>query len=307
MNADTNYRSGWVPLVGPPNVGKSTLMNAFLGQKVAIVTSRPQTTRNQISGIYTDYARQVIFIDTPGVHEQRGRMNRFLLQSAWNALSGADAALALFDGAAAAKKPHSLDKQLDLIVPPLMACGAPVLAVLNKSDAVKDKAELLPAMERLAKALPNAEVYPVSALKEEGLDGLMAGIHSRLPAMEPMYPEDQISTVPLRFMASEIVREKCFLNLRQELPYSTAVEVETWEELPDKQLVRIGAVIYVGRKSHKSMVIGKQGQNLKKIGAEAREDLQELLDSRVYLELWVKVKENWTEDPGFLRQLGMEG
>jgi GTP-binding protein Era len=170
---------------------------------------------------------------------------------------------------------------------------------------VRDKSRLLPVLEWLARRWPDAELHPVSAATGDGLDSLLQAVLQRLPQGPPMYPEDQLSTVPMRFLASEIVREKLFMKLRQELPYSVAVEVEQWEEDPDTGLVRINAVVYVARRQHKSMVIGRQGAMLKAVGSEARQELEELLDQKVYLELWVKVRQDWTEDEGFLRHLGM--
>lgn len=299
------HKFGTVALLGPPNAGKSTLMNQYLGQKVAIVSPRPQTTRNRISGIYTDDESQIVFLDTPGIHQLRGKMNRFLLESAWNALASADAVIVLVDAALYSAKPHLLDKEIKPLVKPVAETGRPVLVAVNKVDRIKDKPAMLPVMAKLGELWPEAEFIPVSALRGKGTDELMERLLEHVPEGPPMFPEDQISTVPVRFMASEIIREKLFYSLRQELPYSTAVEIEQWDEQSRPDMVLINAVIYTAQKNHKGMIIGKQGANLKKIGTEARKEITELLGIKVHLELWVKVRSGWTEDPGFLRAIGL--
>lgn len=299
------HKFGMVALIGPPNAGKSTLMNQYLGQKVAIVSPRPQTTRNRISGILTNDDAQIVFLDTPGIHQLRGKMNRFLLESAWNALASADVVVVLIDAALYSAKPHLLDKEIKPLVKPVSESGRPVLVAVNKVDRVKDKPAMLPVMQRAAELWPEAEFVPISALRGQGTEELLERILENVPEGAPMFPEDQISTAPVRFMASEIIREKLFYSLRQELPYSTAVEIEAWDETSRKDMVMVNAVIYTSQKNHKGMIIGKQGSNLKKIGTEARKDIAELLDCKVHLELWVKVRSGWTEDPGFLRAMGL--
>lgn len=299
------HKFGMVALIGPPNAGKSTLMNRYLGQKVAIVSPKPQTTRNRISGILTTDEAQVVFLDTPGIHRLRGKMNRFLLESAWNALASADGVVVLLDAGLYCAKPQLLDKEITPLVKPVSEAGRPVLVAVNKIDRVKEKDQLLPFMARLSELWPEAEFIPVSALKGKGTEELLDRILSFLPEGPPMFPEDQISTAPLRFMAAEIIREKLFYSLRQELPYSTAVEIEQWDEKSRPGLTIVNAVIYTSRKSHKGMIIGKQGANLKKIGSQARQDISELTGTKIHLELWVKVREGWTEDPGFLRAMGL--
>lgn len=299
------HKFGTIALVGPPNAGKSTLMNQYLGQKVAIVSPRPQTTRNRISGILTNDDAQIVFLDTPGIHQLRGKMNRFLLESAWNALASSDAVVVLVDAALYSTKPHLLDKEIKPLVKPVAESGRPVLVAVNKIDRVKDKPTMLPVMEKLNELWPEAEFIPVSALRGKGTDYLLEKILDVVPEGPPMFPEDQISTAPVRFMASEIIREKLFYSLRQELPYSTAVEIEQWDEKSRPGMALINAVIYTAQKNHKGMIIGKQGSNLKKIGTEARKEIAELLDIKVHLELWVKVRSGWTEDPGFLRAIGL--
>nr|WP_027178312.1 GTPase Era [Maridesulfovibrio bastinii] len=301
----SEFKFGWVALLGPPNAGKSTLMNHYMGQKIAIVSPKPQTTRNRINGILSTDHSQIVFLDTPGIHRLRGRMNRFLLDSAWQALNNSDAVVVLFDASLYASKPHLMEKDLSPLVKPVSGPGRNLFVAVNKVDKVKDKANLLPVMQKAQEMFPEAEFFPVSALKGDGTDVLLNRLEEVLPEGAPMFPDDQVSTVPLRFMASETVREKLFLSLQQELPYTTAVEIENWQEEPERNLVHIGAVIYTSKKNHKGMIIGRQGQNLKKIGTSARKELEELLDMKVMLELWVKVREGWTEDSGFLRTIGL--
>lgn len=299
------FRCGWVALMGPPNAGKSTLLNSYLGQKIAIVTPRPQTTRNQITGILSDKDAQVIFMDTPGIHQLRGKMNRILLQSAWQAMDDADVLVLILDGDMYARKPDYLDNDIKPLLAPLQNEERPVLIAVNKVDLLGDKSKMLPILESLHEMLPKAELFPLSALKKDGIEAMLAKVKSLLPAGEAQFPEDQLSTLPLRFMAAEIVREKLFLGLKQELPYFIAVDIEDWKEEPERNLTLINAVIYVGRDSHKGIVIGQGGKNLKNVGQAARKEIETLIGTKVHLELWVKVKENWPDDLNFLHQLGL--
>lgn len=298
---NANYKCGFVAVIGPPNAGKSTLVNAYVGEKIAIVTPKPQTTRNQIRGILTRDDLQIVFLDTPGVHKPKGGLNRALVHAAWNALSGADMVLAMLDAAQALEKPGSLHSILQIMQGPLKQCHRPIFLALNKVDRVKDKSELLPLIQSLTEQLEPHSTHPISALNGTGLDELLVEMTSLLPLGPPMYPQDQISTVPLRFMASEIIREKLFLNLKQELPYSLAVDIEQWQE--DEQRLTIQATIYVTRNAHKPIVIGKRGANLKQVGQASRLEISEMLQKKVHLELWVKVKQGWVDDFNFLRML----
>ena len=302
---DRPFRCGWVALMGPPNAGKSTLLNTAIGQKVAIVSPRPQTTRNQITGILSDKDAQVIFMDTPGIHQLRGKMNRVMIQSAWQAMEGADSLGVILDADLYARKPEFLEKDIAPLAAPIAAETRPVFVIANKVDLLGDKSRLLPLLETLHGIWPGAEIFPVSALSGGGVPPLVAAIKNSLPEGEAQFPEDMLSTLPMRFMAAEIVREKLFMTLRQELPYSTAVDIESWDEDFDRGHVTIHAVIYVGRSSHKAMVIGHAGRNIKEVGQAARKEIMELLDRKVHLELWVKVKENWVEDISFLHALGL--
>lgn len=299
----TTHRAGMVALIGPPNVGKSTLLNALIGEKLAIVTPKPQTTRSQITGIYTVPGLQIVFFDTPGIHQRKGKLNKFLLQSAWQSLQEADAAVACID-AAKALKADGLAAQVHQIKQPLEQSGLPLVVLLNKADLVKDKGRLLPLLEEAAALFPEAMVIPVSALREDNLQPLVKTLAAHLPLSPPLFPEDQLSTAPVRFMAAEIVREKLFLQLRQEVPYGVAVAIEQWDEDPNTGFTQINAVIYVGRDGHKGMVIGKRGATLREVGVQARQEIQELLEAKVHLELFVKVKEDWTESPSMLHELG---
>ena len=297
------HKFGTVVILGPPNAGKSTLLNALLGQKVAIVTAKPQTTRNQISGILTRDDAQVVFLDTPGVHRVGGPMNRLLLTSAWNAAAMAEVWVILLDADKYVRKPDLLDTEADPLRTGAASYAGPLIVALNKVDLVGDKSRLLPLMEKVSRIWPRGEVMPLSAAKGVGQAEFLARVLDFLPEGPPAYPEDQLSTAPLRFMAAEVVREKLFMALRQEVPYGVAVEIEQWEEQPG--LTRIGALIHVAKDGHKAMVIGKGGSVLKEVGRQARLELKELIGGKVHLELWVKVRRDWTEDPAFLRSLGL--
>lgn len=302
-----NYRCGWVALMGPPNAGKSTLLNALLGQKVSIVTPKPQTTRNQIVGIHTDDEAQTIFMDMPGLSQVRGRLSKAMLQAVWQSLRQADVIMPVLDAHLYIRHPEFLDRDMAPVAEALASEERPMIVVVNKVDLFADKSRMLPLLTRLNEMWPHAEIFPVSALMKDGLPGLMELLHSRLPQQEAQFPEDQISTAPVRFMAAEIIREKLFLQLRQEVPYGIAVDIEQWEEDAERGQTIIHAVIYVSRPMHKGMVIGKGGQVLKQVGMEARKDMVELLGGKVHLELWVKVRENWTEDPAFVQEMTQVG
>jgi len=305
MSSSARFRFGQVALIGPPNAGKSTLLNALLGQKLAIVSSKPQTTRNRLAGIVNTEAAQIVLLDTPGVHIPRGsRLNSRLVEAAWAALHEAQAIVIVLDGLFYVSRPDMLEKDVTLLARPVERSGLPVIVALNKIDAIKDKAAMLPVMERLGAVWPDAEVVPVSALKERGLNELIKAMTAHLPEGEPLYPEDQLSTAPLRFLAAEIIREKLFLTLSQELPYSTAVAIEHWQDTPKG--ARVNAVIFVARERHKGMVIGRGGKVLKDVGTKARQEIMELVGGPVHLELYVKVREDWTEDEFFLNELGEE-
>ena len=302
---DLQYRCGWVALMGPPNAGKSTLLNSILGQKVTIVTPKPQTTRNQIVGIHTDENSQIIFMDTPGLTQVRGRLSKTMIQAVWQSLGQADIIMPVLDAHLYIRHPEFLDRDLAPVAQALASDERPMIVVVNKVDLFSDKSRMLPLLTRLHEMWPKAEIFPVSALRRDGLVDLVALINKKLPKGVAQFPEDQISTAPMRFMTAEIIREKLFLHLRQEVPYSVAVDVENWEEDEERGQTVIHATIYVARPMHKAMVIGRAGQSIKAIGTEARKDIQTLVGGKVHLELWVKVREHWTEDAAFLRDIGM--
>lgn len=302
----TAHRCGWVALMGPPNAGKSTLTNALVGQKVAIVTAKPQTTRNRIVGILTQKDAQVIFMDTPGVHalrgQTRGQLGKIMVQSAWQSFAVANCIVLVIDGDLYLRKPDFMERDLAPLIQPLSEEERPVIVVVNKVDLFHDKSRMLPLLESVAQMFPKAEIFPAAALRRNGMEQLLELIRSHLPEGEAQFPEDQLSTAPMKFMAAEIIREKLFEKLYQEVPYSVAVDVEVWDEEDDRVLIH--AAIYVAKPSHKAMVIGRAGEGIKAIGTAARKEIRDLVDKKVHLELWVKVREDWVDDPQFLHSLG---
>ena len=302
----TAHRCGWVALMGPPNAGKSTLTNALVGQKVAIVTAKPQTTRNRIVGILTQKDAQVIFMDTPGVHalrgQTRGQLGKIMVQSAWQSFAVANCIVLVIDGDLYLRKPDFMERDLAPLIQPLAEEERPVVVVVNKVDLFHDKSRMLPLLESVAQMFPKAEIFPASALRRNGVEQLLELIRSHLPEGEAQFPKDQLSTAPMKFMAAEIIREKLFEKLYQEVPYSVAVDVEVWDEEDDRVLIH--AAIYVAKPSHKAMVIGRAGEGIKAIGTAARKEIRDLVDKKVHLELWVKVREDWVDDPQFLHSLG---
>ena len=302
----TAHRCGWVALMGPPNAGKSTLTNALVGQKVAIVTAKPQTPRNRIVGILTQKDAQVIFMDTPGVHalrgQTRGQLGKIMVQSAWQSFAVANCIVLVIDGDLYLRKPDFMERDLAPLIQPLAEEERPVVVVVNKVDLFHDKSRMLPLLESVAQMFPKAEIFPASALRRNGVEQLLELIRSHLPEGEAQFPEDQLSTAPMKFMAAEIIREKLFETLYQEVPYSVAVDVEVWDEEDDRVLIH--AAIYVAKPSHKAMVIGRAGEGIKAIGTAARKEIRDLVDKKVHLELWVKVREDWVDDPQFLHSLG---
>lgn len=302
----TAHRCGWVALMGPPNAGKSTLTNALVGQKVAIVTAKPQTTRNRIVGILTQKDAQIILMDTPGVHalrgQTRGQLGKIMVQSAWQSFAVANCIVLVIDGDLYLRKPDFMERDLAPLIQPLSEEERPVVVVVNKVDLFHDKSRMLPLLESVAQMFPKAEIFPASALRRNGVEQLLELIRSHLPEGEAQFPEDQLSTAPMKFMAAEIIREKLFDKLYQEVPYSVAVDVEVWDEEEDRVLIH--AAIYVAKPSHKAMVIGRAGEGIKAIGTAARKEIRDLVEKKVHLELWVKVREDWVDDPQFLHSLG---
>ncbi len=288
-------RSGFVALVGRPNAGKSTLMNELIGTKLAIVSPKPQTTRNRIVGILTEERGQAVFFDLPGVHRPLHKMNSKMMQEVRGSLEEVDVVLHLIDAS------QEWGRGEDFLFELLGPVEAAVVAVLTKIDLVTPRSRLLPLMGRYQARRPDTEILPISALEREGLDGLLEALFSALPESQPLYPEDLTTTQTERFFVAEVVREKLLAAARHELPYTTGVVVESFEDNSD--LLRIEAVIYVERSSQKAIVIGRGGRTIKGIGQAARQELEGLLGVRVYLGLRVKVHRRWREDPKVLAEM----
>jgi GTP-binding protein Era len=288
------FRSGFVAVVGRPNAGKSTLVNRLVGQKIAIVTSKPQTTRNRIQGIVTKPQGQIVFIDTPGLHEADSALGRQMMQEVAAALEGIDVLLLMVD--ASSMHPHADD----LLLQKAKRFRGRTILALNKVDRLP-RPKLLPLIESFSKAFEFSAIVPISALKGDGCDGLLDEILKQLPEGEPYFPEDQVTDQPERFLAAEIIREKAIQLMYHEVPYALAVVVEKYEEKP--RLLRIEAVMNVERDSQKKILIGHKGEMLKKIGTEARKELEAILGSKIYLGLFVKVAPDWRENPQKVREL----
>ena len=295
---DSDYRCGFAVIVGRPNVGKSTLVNALLRQKVSIVTAKPQTTRHRILGISTVADSQVIFVDTPGIHHGGARaMNRAMNRTARRSMAEADVALFVIE----ASRWTNEDEDICHLV---KDAGCPAILVINKIDRVRDKEQLLPFIEDVSNRCEFQEIVLISALKDRGQEALRAMVAARLPKAAARYPDDKISDRNQAFRAAEVVREKLTQMLHQELPYGLAVEIERFEDSP--RGTAIGAVIWVEKQSQKAIVIGRDGRQLKRAGRAARLELKTALGCPVHLELWVKVKKNWSDSDRALRQLGYE-
>lgn len=292
------YKSGFVAVVGRPNVGKSTLMNALLGQKVAIVSDKPQTTRNTIRGVLTLEHAQIVFLDTPGLHKPLHKLGEYMVKSAFQALEDVDLALWLVE----AGKWTTADNH---ILEELSGVQQPVILVANKADQVSS-AEQEAFLEQVAEKRSFAASLAVSALEGTNLDELIDLIVERLEEGPKYYPDDWLSDQPERFIVAEFIREELFLRTEQEVPHSIAVDVDEIKEDAEKNLLRIRATIYVERDSQKGIVIGQGGRMLKEVGTNARLQMERLLGARVHLELWVKVKKDWRNKPGALRELGYQ-
>jgi GTP-binding protein Era len=292
------HRAGTVAIVGRPNVGKSTLLNALVGTKVAIVTPKPQTTRTRVVGIRTTPAGQAVFVDTPGIHAARSTLNRRMVETARRTLEDVEAVLWVLDaGAGITAGDRELAREL-------AASGLPVVVVLNKMDRLP-RAQLLPLMAELATLLPGRELVPASARRGENVTTVLDVVLGVLPEGPPLHPEDEFTTEPARALAQELVREQIFLSTRDEVPYGSATLIERFEERPEQGLTVIGATILVTRPSHKAIVIGTGGERLREIGTLARQGLERLLGTRVFLELFVRVEPGWSDNPRRLAELGL--
>jgi GTP-binding protein Era len=295
---NSSYRAGFVAIGGRTNVGKSTLVNQIVGQKVAIVTPKPQTTRRRIIGVRTDPDAQLILIDTPGLHESHRPLNRRMVDTAWRCLAEGEAIVAVIEAGAGL---DDADRRFLTQVPKF---GRPVVVAINKIDLVR-RDSLLPIAEQAHQVIPDAEVVPVSASTGENIDELLRVIKPLLPEGRPLIPAEEYTDQSERALSEEIIREKLFIAMRQEIPFSTAVSVEQFSDEPARNLTWISAVIIVERDAHKGMVIGAGGRMLKEIGTQARIELEHILGRRIFLELHVKVEKGWTSDPRKLKELGL--
>ena len=292
----TASRCGYVAIVGRPNVGKSTLLNHLLGQKISITSRKPQTTRNAVVGIKTEGDVQIIFVDTPGMHlGQQKAINRYMNKAATSAMKDVDVVVFVIDRFIWTEEDEAVAEKLQHL-------HCPVILAVNKVDQIDDKEALLPHLQMLSEKLTVAEIVPMSALRNTNLDRLESLIKERLPAGVHMYPEDQITDRSSRFMAAEIVREKITRQLGDELPYEMAVEIEEFAQ--EGNILNISALILVERDGQKKILIGDKGSRIKLIGTEARFDMEKLFDMKIMLKLWVKVKSGWSDDERALRSLG---
>lgn len=292
-------KAGFVSLIGRPNAGKSTLLNRFAGQKLAIVSDKPQTTRHRIVGVRHSPAGQIVFIDTPGIHKPMHRMNRRMVATATDTLREVDVAVLVVD---ATEPPGGGDR---FVIELLRSAKVPVVLALNKVDALH-KPKLLPLMQRYASALPFMAIVPISALSGEGLDALEREILAALPEGDPLFPEDYFTDQTERTLTAELIREKVLRHTHDELPYTTGVVIEQFEE-PEQEggLTRIYAAILVENESQKPIVVGKGGAMIKRIGTEARQDLEAMLGGKVFLDLHVKVRQEWRDDERVLDEMGL--
>ena len=293
------YKSGFVAIIGPPNAGKSTLINHILGEKVAIISPKPQTTRNRLLGIKTMGNAQIILLDTPGLHNVKTtHLNKFMVETALGALNNADLIIYMSDGLLR----HGLIDQW--IINFLNQLKTPVIAAINKIDSIPKKTDILPRIEHIQKELDPETIIPISALKGDGIAPLIEEIIRLLPEGPQYYPEDMYTDLSERFLVSEIIREKVFLLTKEEIPYTVAVTIESFKKNPKKNIIKIQANIYVEKNSQKAIIIGKQGAMLKDIGIAARKDMETMLNSKIYLETWVKIQKKWRDSPDSLKRFG---
>ena len=291
------FKSGFIAIAGRPNVGKSTLLNRVLGEKLAITSSKPQTTRNRITGILNSDDAQMVFLDTPGIHRADTPLNRYMVKAATSTFSEVDLILLLIE----ADRGHNSDD--DLILENLRQVGVPVYLVINKIDRV-DKLKLLPLIDRFRNLFDFREIVPVSAVTGDGVDRLLELIHEALPEGPKYFPDDAFTENSERFIAAEIVREKILILTHKEIPYATAVTVDAFKEDEEKNLIRISATITVEKDSQKGILIGKGGKMLKEIGTQARIEMEKFFAAKIFLELFVRVRKDWTKDAKWLKEFG---
>jgi len=299
-----NTHCGFVALVGRPNVGKSTLLNRILGQKISIVSAKPQTTRHQILGIHSTDNTQIIFVDTPGLHDNansKKQLNRYMNRAASNAAAEADLAILIVEA-------MNWTPSDERILAELKTRDVPVALAVNKIDTVHPREQLLEFLQTLTKLHDFCFIVPLSAQRGENVQPFLNDIHGQLPESPFFFSPDQVTDKSERFITSELVREKIMLQLNQELPYATSVEIEHFhrEETPKGERLNIGVVIWVERAGQKGIIIGKGGETLKRIGTQARQDLEQQFGEKVFLKTWVKVRENWSDDARSLQQFGYE-
>lgn len=295
---DRRFKSGFVAIVGRPNAGKSTLLNSILGEKIVITSDKPQTTRNRVQGIHNLPGCQIIFIDTPGIHAAKSRLNRYMVDEAMAALKEVDAVVFLADAASAPESQELLASEI------LGSASPPVLLALNKIDLV-DQTVASRLLHRFGSLYPFREKITLSAATGDGVGNLVSLVCGLLPEGPQYFPDDILTDLPERYIAAEIVREKVFRLTHEEIPYSVAVVVESFKER-ENGVVAINAVITVERDSQKGIIIGRKGELLKRIGSEARREIEDLLQTRVFLDLFVRVRKNWTENPSLLKEYGYQ-
>ena len=294
-----SFKSGFVSLIGRPNVGKSTLMNCLVGEKIAIISSKPQTTRNKIQSILTTDDMQVIFIDTPGLHTPKSKLGNYMVKSAENSLSNVDIVMYLIE-------PYEKIKDSDrAILDRLQKVKSPVFLIINKIDTI-EKPELLKVIEAYSKEYPFKEIIPISALKNKNTEDLLNAIKKYIPEGPKYFSDDMITDQPERQIVAEIIREKALYLLQDEIPHGIAVEITSMKPRKDKDITDIEATIYCERESHKGIIIGKQGSMLKKIGSNARRDIERFISGSVNLQIWIKVKKDWRDSDFLLRNFGYD-
>jgi GTP-binding protein Era len=294
----TNTKAGFVALIGAPNAGKSTLLNSLVGSKVSIVSRKVQTTRALVRGIAIEGEAQLIFVDTPGIFKPKRRLDRAMVTSAWGGAGDADVIALLLD----VRK--GIDEEAEAILDKLPELKRPKVLILNKIDLI-ERSKLLDLASRLNEKVPFAHTFMISALKGDGIETLKRQLAGMMPEGPWLYPEDQISDAPLRMLAAEITREKIYERLHEELPYQSTVETDQWQPRPDGS-VRIEQTVFVERDSQRKIVLGKGGQTIKAIGQAARKEISEIAEAPVHLFIFVKVRENWSDDPERYREMGLE-
>ncbi|MGG4491820.1 MULTISPECIES: GTPase Era [Bacillaceae] len=294
---ETEYKSGFVSIIGRPNVGKSTFLNRVIGQKIAIMSDKPQTTRNKIQGVYTTNESQIVFIDTPGIHKPKHKLGDFMMKVAQNTLKEVDVVLFMINAE------EGYGRGDEFIIEKLQHTKTPVFLIINKIDQIHPD-QLLPLIDQYRAYYPFKEIIPISALQGNNVDTLLEQIESYLPAGPQYYPADQVTDHPERFIISELIREKVLHLTREEIPHSVAVVIDAIERRDNNQSIYVSATVIVERDSQKGIVIGKQGKMLKEVGQRARVDIEALLGTKVFLELWVKVQKDWRNKMTQLRDFG---